>query len=85
MGSQGRAEMRKRNFTSLVVKAVWKRNGSRHRAEVWNGTSDLQHSRQNGSAGADVQIFGSAVKLKVRKQIFISLTGPYPADCHCQC
>ena len=26
MGSEGRAEIRKRNFTPLVVKAVWKRN-----------------------------------------------------------
>ena len=26
MGSQSTAEMRKREFTSLVVKAVWKRN-----------------------------------------------------------
>ena len=56
------------------------------RAEVWNGfhvTSLVV--RQNGSAGAEFQVFGSPVKLEVWKQNFTSLSGPYPTDCHCQC
>ena len=89
IGSQGRAEMRKRNFTSLVVKAVWKRNfrslAVTTERKCGSGTSDFKQSRQNGNAGAELQIFGSPVKLEVQKQKFISLTGPYPADCHCQC
>ena len=39
-------------------------------------------SRQSGSA---VKHFDSPVKLDVRKQILTALTGPYSADCHCQC
>ena len=56
------------------------------RAEVWNGfhvTSLVV--RQKGSTGAEFQTFGSPIKLKVWKQNFSSLTGPYPTDCHCQC
>ena len=89
MGSQGRDKMRKRNFTSLVVNAVWKCNcrclAISAERKCGSGTSDLYQSRQNGSEGAELQIFGSPVKLEVQKQNFISLTGPYPTDCHCQC
>ena len=45
MGSQGRAEMRKLNFTSLVVKAVLKRNfrslAVNAELKCGSGTSDL--------------------------------------------
>ena len=45
MGSQGRAEMRKLNFTSLVVKTVWKRNfrslAVNAELKYGSGTSDL--------------------------------------------
>ena len=45
MGSQGRAEMRKWNFTSLVVNAVWKRDvrslAVNAERKCGNGTSDL--------------------------------------------
>ena len=72
-GSQGRAEMRKRNIRSLVVKAEQK---------CGSGISDLKPSRQSGSA---VRHFDSPVKLDERKQILTALTGSYPTDCHCQC
>ena len=45
IGSQSRAEMRKRNFTSLVVKAVWTRNfrslAVNAERKYGNGTLDL--------------------------------------------
>ena len=56
------------------------------RAEVWNGfhiTSLVV--RANGSAGAELQIFGNPITLEMWKQNFTSLTGPYPTDCHCHC
>ena len=71
-GSQGRAEMRKRNIGSLAVKTE----------KCESGISDFQPSRQSGSA---VKHFDSPVKLDMRKQILTALTGPYPTDCHCQC
>ena len=56
------------------------------RAEVRNGFHVTPLVvRPNGSAGAELQVFGSPVKLEVWKQNFTSLTGPYPTDCHCQC
>ena len=92
-GSQGRAEMRKRNIRSLAVKTE----------KCESGISDFQPSTQSGSA---VKHFDSPVKLDMRKQILTALTGfegriwdlivsvpdhclsfyfPYPTDCHCQC
>ena len=49
-GSQGRAEVRKRNFTFLTVNAERK---------CGCGTSDLWQSRQSGNAEAEHQVFGS--------------------------
>ena len=74
MGSQGRAEMRKRIFTSMVVKAVWKRNfrslAVTTERKCKSGTWGLWQSRQYGSTGAELQIFGSPVKLGGQKQNF---------------
>ena len=59
--SQDKVEMRKRNFTSLVVNAVWKRNfGSlavTTERKCRSGTSDLWLSSQDGSAEAELYIF----------------------------
>ena len=52
-GSQGRSEVRKRNIMSLAVNVEQK---------CGSGISDLQPSRQSGSAEAALQI-----KLDVRK------------------
>ena len=49
-GSQGRAEVRKRNFTFLAVNAERK---------CVRGNSDLWQSRQSGNAEAEHQVFGS--------------------------
>ena len=49
-GSQGRAELRKRNFTFLAVNAERK---------CGRGTSDLLQSRQSGNAEAEHQVFGN--------------------------
>ena len=61
MGSQGRAEMRKRNFRSLVVK------------QCGRVTSDLVQSMLGGTAEAELQILGSQDKTEVREQNFRSL------------
>ena len=69
--------MQKLNFRSLAAKAGRKCGSGFHVISLM--------VRPNGSAGAEFQTFGSPVKLEVWKQNFISLTGPYPTDCHCQC
>ena len=91
LGCPVNLEVRKQNFISLevLVEQVRKRNfrslAVNTEQKCGSGTLDLYQSRQNGSAGAELQIFSSQVKLEVRKQNFISLTGPYPTDYHCQC
>ena len=59
--SPGRDEMRKRNFTSLEVLAEQVRK------------EELQISRQSGSAGAELYIFGSQGRAEVRKLNFTFL------------
>ena len=63
--------MRKRNFTSLPVKAERKRSPGRTSAE--SGTSDLCQSRQSGSAVAELHIFGSKGRAEVQKRNFTFL------------
>ena len=63
-GSHGRAEVRKRNFTCLAIKAECYR-GSR--------TLDLWQSRQSRSAEAELHIFGSPGRDEMWKWIFTSL------------
>ena len=62
--SQGRTEVRKRNFTYLAVKAERK---------CRRGTSDLWQSRQSGNAEAELQVFGSQDIAEVWKRNFRSL------------
>ena len=59
--SQGRAEVRKQNFTYLAVKAERK---------CGSGTSHFWQSRQNESADAELQIFGSKDRAEAKLQIF---------------
>ena len=61
--SAGRDEMRKRNFTSLEVLAE----------QVRKAELDLCQSRQSGSAGAKLHIFGSQGRAEVRKHNFTFL------------
>ena len=77
------------------------RSGTSHLRKYWQSRSAECNSchiiGSQGSVEAQLQIFsshyraevcqifGSPVKLEVGKQNLISLTGPYPADCHCQC
>ena len=42
-------------------------------------------SREDKTEVREQNLRSLAVKLEVRKQNFISLTDPYPTDCHCQC
>ena len=69
--SKGRAEAREQNFTYLAVKAERKCGCGSGTSHFWSGSA--------------VKHFDSQVKLDVREQILTALTGPYPADCHCQC
>ena len=62
--NQGRAEVQKRNFRSLVVKAERK---------CGSGASDLWQSRQSRSAEAELQMFGSQGRAEVWKWNFTSL------------
>ena len=61
--SQGRAEVRKQNFTFLPVKAEPK---------CGSGTSHFWQSMQNESADVELQIFGSKDRAKAELQIFSS-------------
>ena len=84
-GSQGKAEVQKRNFRALDVEVdyphlevlaeqVWKMNEifkSLPSGSMESGTSDLWQSRQNRSAEADLHIFGSPGRDEMRKW-------PYP-------
>ena len=58
--SQGRAEVRKQNFTYLTVKAERK---------CGSGTSHLWQSMQNESADVELQIFGSKDRAEAELQI----------------
>ena len=59
--SQGRAKVRKQNFTYLAVKAV---------RECGSGTSHFWQSMQNDSADVELQIFGSKDRAEAELQIF---------------
>ena len=63
-GSQGRAEVRKRNFIFLTVNAERK---------CGRGTSDLWQSRKSGNAEEEHQVFGSQGRTEVWKWNFRSL------------
>ena len=61
--------MQKRNCKSLEVQAEMKcGSGSPGRTSVESGTSDLCQSMQSGSAGAELQLFGSKGRAEVRKR-----------------
>ena len=60
-GSQGRAEVRKQNFTYLAVKAERK---------CGSGTSHFWQSMQNESAEVELQIFGSKDRAEEALQFF---------------
>ena len=62
--SQGRAVVRKRNFTFLAVNAERK---------CGRGTSDLWRSRQSRNAESEHKVFGSQDRAEVWKRNFRSL------------
>ena len=74
--SQGRAEVRKQNFTYLAVKAERKCGSGIHifginaERKCGSGTSDLWQSRQSGRAEADYKIFGSQGRAEVWTRSF---------------
>ena len=67
-GSQGKAEVRKRNFTSWgMMAAVW---------QSWkcgSGTLHFWQLKQSVSGVAELKIFGSQGRAEVRKRNFTSL------------
>ena len=60
IASQGRAEVRKQNFTYLADKAEWK---------CGSGTSHFWQSMQNESADVELPIFGSKDRAEAELQI----------------
>ena len=78
-GSQDWAKVQKRNCKSLEVQAEMKCGSELYifwspgRTSAESGTSDLCQSRQSGSAGAELHIFGSRGRAEVRKRNFTFL------------
>ena len=76
-GSQDWAKVQKRNCKSLEVQIeINCGSGTSHLWKSWQnkcGASDLCQSRQSGSAGAELHIFGSQGKAEVRKRNFTFL------------
>ena len=86
-GSQGRAEVRKRNFTSLKVPAEMKCGSGLNPylevlvEQVWKMNKIFRSLDRVEVWKAELQIFGSQDRAEVRKRNFTSLEVPAEMKC----